>query len=202
MGAGARRGRRDGDDFFFHLPPHGEYGGCWEERAGTIRVDAAAREGARWERTLREGGADGVVERLAVLGGALLLRNVLSDFGGMVFGVFGGRKSHLQTQGGCMGEGRGAVPMGAGSGGGVAKCFCISIPSPAVGAYMGRRRGRFEWAQGRGNFICRGRGGCSSGLPGPNIFQMGDKMVSQEVFGRQNSFRGRALGCLGEAGCP
>ena len=106
------RGRGEGRAMEITFVPSPSAWGVWGvlgERggAGTIRVGVAARKGARWERTLREGGADGVVEGLALLGGALLLQNLLSDFWG-------------------------------------------SIPSPAVGAYMGRRRGRFEWARGRG----------------------------------------------------
>ena len=31
---------------------------------------------------------------------------------------------------------------------------------------------------------------------------MGGKMISEEVFWRQNGFLGWPLGCLGEAGCP
>jgi len=52
----------DGDDFFSISIPMGEF--LWGE-------------GARWERTFREGGVDGVVEGLALFSGALLLRNVL-----------------------------------------------------------------------------------------------------------------------------
>ena len=64
-------------------------------------------EGARWERTFREGGVDGVVEGLALFSGALLLRNVLSDlflFNGGIDSPF--HKLVLHPHGGVP-EGRG-----------------------------------------------------------------------------------------------